>query len=203
VKLYFALDVSGSMYRFNGADGRLERLLECTLMVMEAFEGYQDSFDFALVGHSGDGPEVPLVAFGDPPKDRKERLRVLQRMVAHAQFCYSGDHTVEAAHVAVKAVKEGEGSSGDDDSSSIGKKRHFAFVLSDANLKRYDIRPAELGAALTADPSVSAHLVMVASMADEAMKVQAAMPPGTASVCLDAADLPELIKAMLSNSIDH
>lgn len=32
-RLYFAVDVSGSMYRFNGADGRLERLLECTMMV--------------------------------------------------------------------------------------------------------------------------------------------------------------------------
>ena len=79
----------------------------------------------------------------------------------------------------------------------------MAFVLSDANLKRYDIRSAELGAALTADPAVSAHLVMVASVADEALKVQAAMPPESASVCLDAADLPQLIKAILSASIDQ
>jgi hypothetical protein len=195
-RLYFAVDVSGSMYRFNGADGRLERLLECTLMVMEALGGFGAQFDYAVVGHSGDGPEVPLVAFGAPPQDRKARLQVLQRMVAHAQFCYAGDHTVEAAQLAVKAVKAGDPHDG-------GKKRHFAFVLSDANLKRYDIRPAELGAALTADPAVSAHLVMVASVADEALKVQAAMPPGSASVCLDAADLPELIKAILSASIDQ
>ena len=33
-------DVSGSMYRFNGQDGRLDRQLETILMVMEAFEGY-------------------------------------------------------------------------------------------------------------------------------------------------------------------
>ena len=35
-------DVSGSMYRFNGQDGRLDRQLETILMVMEAFEGYDN-----------------------------------------------------------------------------------------------------------------------------------------------------------------
>ena len=33
-------DVSGSMYRFDGADGRLERQLESMLLVMEGLEGY-------------------------------------------------------------------------------------------------------------------------------------------------------------------
>ena len=36
------VDVSGSMYRFNGHDQRLERMLESTLMVMEALDGYGD-----------------------------------------------------------------------------------------------------------------------------------------------------------------
>lgn len=35
-RLLFAVDVSGSMYRFNGQDGRLERLLESTMMVPSA-----------------------------------------------------------------------------------------------------------------------------------------------------------------------
>ncbi len=30
------VDVSGSMYRFNGYDGRLDRTVEAALMVMEA-----------------------------------------------------------------------------------------------------------------------------------------------------------------------
>ena len=34
-------DVSGSMYRFNGYDGRLEREMEAMLMVMEALEKYE------------------------------------------------------------------------------------------------------------------------------------------------------------------
>ena len=32
------------MYRFNGHDGRLERIMEGALMVMEAFEGYEQKF---------------------------------------------------------------------------------------------------------------------------------------------------------------
>ncbi len=38
-RLRLLVDVSGSMYRFNGHDQRLERSLESALMVMEALEG--------------------------------------------------------------------------------------------------------------------------------------------------------------------
>ena len=40
-RLKLVIDVSGSMYRFNGVDGRLERELEAILMVMEAFSGFE------------------------------------------------------------------------------------------------------------------------------------------------------------------
>ena len=40
------VDVSGSMYRFNGHDGRLDRTMESTLMVMEAFnERHRNKFE--------------------------------------------------------------------------------------------------------------------------------------------------------------
>ena len=35
-RLTFVMDVSGSMYRFNGHDGRLNKMLETTCLVMEA-----------------------------------------------------------------------------------------------------------------------------------------------------------------------
>lgn len=38
------VDVSGSMYRFNGVDGRLERSMQAVCMVMEAFENYEEKF---------------------------------------------------------------------------------------------------------------------------------------------------------------
>jgi hypothetical protein len=210
------------MYRFNGSDGRLERLLECTMMVMEALDGFGDTFEYAVIGHSGDAPQIPFVDFGSPPVDRKARLAVLQKMAAHSQFCWSGDHTLEAAEAAVRTVREennnnnnnnsnnsgGEGSSLDDngdgdlEGADAAAKRHFVFLLSDANLKRYRLDPAELGEALSRDPLVEGQLVMIASLADEASKVQRAMPPGTASVCLNASDLPQLIKTILTASID-
>lgn len=41
-RIRICADVSGSMYRFNGVDQRLEKSLEACLMVMEALEGYED-----------------------------------------------------------------------------------------------------------------------------------------------------------------
>lgn len=41
-RLRLVVDVSGSMYRFNGHDSRLTREMEATLMMMEAFENYEN-----------------------------------------------------------------------------------------------------------------------------------------------------------------
>lgn len=41
-RLRFVVDVSGSMYRFNGLDGRLERMMEAACLVMEALDGYDN-----------------------------------------------------------------------------------------------------------------------------------------------------------------
>lgn len=43
-RLRLVVDVSGSMYRFNGVDGRLERSMEAVCMVLEAFENYEHKF---------------------------------------------------------------------------------------------------------------------------------------------------------------
>ena len=63
-RMLFVMDVSGSMYRFNSYDGRLERMLEATMMVMEAFDGYSNKVEYAIVGHSGDSPEIPCESRG-------------------------------------------------------------------------------------------------------------------------------------------
>ncbi len=39
---------AGSMYRFNGYDRRLDRVLECVLLVMEAFQGFEDIFQYEI-----------------------------------------------------------------------------------------------------------------------------------------------------------
>jgi len=191
---------------------------------MEALEGFDAKFEYALVGHSGDGPTIPFVPFGDPPPDRKARLAVLEKMVAHSQFCWSGDHTVEAAAAAVAAVQDRSRSEDGDDGGDGNSGKNFVFLLSDANLGRYRIDPRDLSDALLGKHTapaggkggksggggggggggsgVSAHLVMIASAGDEASRVLAAMAPGSASVCLDAHDLPATIKEILASSID-
>uniref|UniRef100_A0A8D3C1B3 von Willebrand factor A domain-containing protein 8 n=1 Tax=Scophthalmus maximus TaxID=52904 RepID=A0A8D3C1B3_SCOMX len=77
-RLRVLVDVSGSMYRFNGVDGRLERSMEAVCMVMEALESYEHKFKYDVVGHSGDGYDIELVRADSVPKNNKQRLKVLK-----------------------------------------------------------------------------------------------------------------------------
>jgi hypothetical protein len=88
-RIRFVFDVSGSMYYFNRADQRLQRLLETAVLVMESFHGFEDKFEYAIVGHSGDSPAIDFVDYGQPPQNRKERLQILQQMVRCVCFCVS------------------------------------------------------------------------------------------------------------------
>uniref|UniRef100_A0A8B9JC72 von Willebrand factor A domain containing 8 n=1 Tax=Astyanax mexicanus TaxID=7994 RepID=A0A8B9JC72_ASTMX len=103
-RLRLLADVSGSMYRFNGVDGRLERSMEAVCMVMEALESYEHKFKYDIVGHSGDGFDIELVKCDKVPKNNKQRLRVLKTMHAHSQFCMSGDYTLEGTEHAVNQL---------------------------------------------------------------------------------------------------
>lgn len=53
-RVRFVFDLSGSMYRFNGEDGRLDRSLEAVTMFMEALHGFEHKILYSIVGHSGD-----------------------------------------------------------------------------------------------------------------------------------------------------
>jgi len=123
-RLKLLVDVSGSMYRFNGVDKRLERQLESVLMVMEAFNGYDNKIKYDIYGHSGDGYDIKFVDAQQPPKNEAERLKILKTMLAHSQFCSSGDHTFEATKHAIQEVAKEEA----DD--------YFVICLSDANFDR-------------------------------------------------------------------
>ncbi|XP_067848371.1 von Willebrand factor A domain-containing protein 8-like [Heptranchias perlo] len=128
------------MYRFNGVDGRLERSMEAVCMVLEAFENYEHKFKYDIVGHSGDGFNIELVRSEKIPKNNKERLQTMKMMHAHAQFCMSGDHTLEGTEHAIQEIAREEAD------------EHFVIVLSDANLERYGINPARFARVLTSNP---------------------------------------------------
>ncbi|OQR83325.1 hypothetical protein ACHHYP_14843 [Achlya hypogyna] len=205
-RMLFVVDVSGSiLWILDPTHGRLERMLETTMMVMEAFAGFETKVEYAIMGHSGDAPAIPFVPFDAPPADRKQRLQVLrlvrgvlrvtipaqvlQKMLAHSQYCSSGDHTVAAIEAAVQRVAAKDGD------------EYFVFVVSDANLDRYGIHPKVLGRALAADGRVNAHAIFVASFADEAARILRHLPPGHGHVCLDTAELPRVFKKIFAASL--
>jgi hypothetical protein len=141
------------------------------------------------VGHSGDGPEVPLVDYGRPPANRKERLKVLQRMHAHAQYCQSGDSTLAAVTVGQKRLLSQDA----DD--------HFLVLVSDANLRRYGIDPQDLGRALAADSRANAFAVFIASFEEDLAAITRRMPAGRAVVCRDIGALPHIFTSIFTSSI--
>jgi MoxR-like ATPase len=183
------VDVSGSMYRFNGYDGRLDRELEAAVLVMEAFQGFDDKIQYDIMGHSGEAPYISFVKPKEPPKNNKQRLDVIRTMHAHSQYCWSGDHTLEAVESAVNSLAE------EDCDEAI------VIVLSDANLERYSIPPSKLAAALTAKSNVSSYVIFIGGLGDQAERLTARLPAGRAFICSDVSQLPQILKQIFSSSV--
>ena len=198
-RLRFVIDASASMYRFNSYDGRMNRSLEAALLVMKSFDGMDDRFQYSIVGHSGDSPAIPFVAFGQPPSNEKEMMRILQSVVAHTQYCQSGDYTLEAVEHAIADVTK-------DDSGADGEEydENIVIAISDANLRRYGIHPRELGKIIEAgaDKSVKAHAIFIASFGQEAEEIKKALPPGRAHLASQTSELPRIVRSILTTSVE-
>ncbi|XP_054831079.1 von Willebrand factor A domain-containing protein 8 [Eublepharis macularius] len=188
-RLRLVMDVSGSMYHFNGVDGRLERSMEAACMVMEAFENYENKFKYDITGHSGDGFNIALVNSEKVPKNNKERLEVLKIMHAHAQFCMSGDHTLEGTEHAIREIAKEEAD------------EYFVIVLSDANLERYGIPPARLAQALTINPQVNAFTIFIGSLGNQAGRLQRTLPAGRAFIAMDTKEIPQILQQIFTSTM--
>jgi MoxR-like ATPase len=190
--LCFAFDCSGSMYRFNGVDGRLDRSLQVAAMIMEAFAGFEAKFRYSFIGHSGDTANIPLVPYDSPPANAQERLRVLDTMAAHTQFCMSGDNTLQAAVSAGKSVA---------DQRAAAEQGRFMFLLSDANLHRYGIRPQQLTSALLSNPSVNAYAFFLGPGLDhdETDEIVAELPRGRGHAVYQPGSLPPLFRDIFTS----
>jgi hypothetical protein len=205
-RLRLVVDISGSMTRFNGYDGRLSRSLEAVLVVMEALSEQTASdrtLDVSIQGHSGDSASIELVGWDGLPRNRAERLAVLQQMVTHSAYCWSGDHTLSAIQAATKAVQARAAASGEMTGTpeGTGGTLGCVLVLSDANLKRYRITPSALGAALGGVSGVEGFVILVGSLGNEAAAVAAGVPEGRA-VCLeDTAALPALVGELFAHRL--
>ncbi|XP_072370485.1 von Willebrand factor A domain-containing protein 8-like [Scyliorhinus torazame] len=188
-RLRLLVDVSGSMYRFNGLDGRLERSMEAVCMVLEAFEHYEHKFKYDIVGHSGDGFNIELVRSEKIPKNNKERLQIMKTMHAHAQFCMSGDHTLEGTAHAVQEIAREEAD------------ERFVIVLSDANLERYGINPERFARALTCNPQVNAFAIFIGSLGDQAERLQQTLPAGRSFVAMDTKQIPQILQQIFTSTM--
>uniref|UniRef100_A0A673I9E9 VWFA domain-containing protein n=1 Tax=Sinocyclocheilus rhinocerous TaxID=307959 RepID=A0A673I9E9_9TELE len=190
-RLRLLADVSGSMYRFNGVDGRLERSMEAVCMVMEALESYEHKFKYDIMGHSGDGFDIELVRCDKVPKNNKERLKVLKTMYAHSQFCMSGDYTLEGTEHAMKELAHEEAD------------EHFVIVLSDANLERYGISPDRFARALTSNPQVNAFAIFIGSLGDQAdrLMLQRTLPAGRSFVAMDTKQIPQILQQIFTSTM--
>jgi len=203
--LAFAFDVSASMYRFNAADGRLDRSQQLATLMMEGLHGASDRFRYAMVGHSGDGPAVPLTTFASPPSTPADKLRVVELLSSHAQFCASGDHTIEAIvetgrMVAKESAAQGNDSDDDRATRQGGNGARMAFIISDANLSRYGIRPAHVAAAMSAVPGVDTYIAFLSPGLDEAEAAAfvAALPPRRAFLILSPSQLPAMFSRLFT-----
>jgi von Willebrand factor A domain-containing protein 8 len=199
-RLRFVVDCSGSMYRFNSYDERLNRCLQATALVMESFENMQDKFDYSIVGHSGESHCIDLVPFGEPPVNAKERMRVLQTMIAHSQFCESGDNTLAAVKQAMSDVVP-RGSDADDFTGNA-----IVVAISDANLERYGITPKDLSRSMQSRSDASsltakAYCIFIASFGDEAESIKRELPVGRSFVCMESSELPHIVRNILLSEI--
>ncbi|XP_063891843.1 von Willebrand factor A domain-containing protein 8 [Helicoverpa armigera] len=188
-RLRLVVDVSGSMYRFNSYDGRLERSMEAVVLLTEALKGYEARIRYDMLGHSGEEHALELVRVDRPPDNEKERLKIIRLMHAHAQFCWSGDNTLPAAQHAIATV------AAEDADEAI------VLILSDANLRRYGIQPEDLGTILTSDHRVQAHVIFIGSLGDEANALLRRLPAGHAHVCMDVAALPQIMQQIFASSL--
>eukprot|EP00434_Breviolum_minutum_P000151 symbB.v1.2.000130.t1/scaffold16.1/size461936/4 len=191
----FLFDASASMYRFNGSDGRLRRTCETAVMIMEALQGLEARFDYAVYCHDGDTPLQELVPFGQPPSDERGRLAVVSKLVASAQYCSSGDNTVEAIEQARQKVLE----------AGVADDR-FVFAFSDANFERYGLTAQALSKALgentNARDEVRSMLFLLATFEDEAL-IMAKSLPDQVRLCLDPRTLPSELRQEFASRVNR
>lgn len=130
-------------------------------------------------------------------------------MHAHSQYCWTGDHTLEATQHAIKTL-------GEEDCDEA-----IVVVLSDANLSRYGISAKTFATALNSDDKVSAHAIFIGSLGDQAerykrififmlrptlilclfFRLVRTLPPGRAFVCSDVKELPQMLKQIFTASV--
>ncbi|KAF7790654.1 hypothetical protein EIP86_001610 [Pleurotus ostreatoroseus] len=173
-------------YRFQ-YDGRLQRSMETAVMLMETFPRLtrQDKY----VWDSGDSPELPLVEAGSPPTEIRDRWKVLEKMELTTQYTFAGDYTVEAIDKAVTEV------------AKFDADEWFVIAITDANFGRYNITAEDLRRAMTRQPKVKTALICIGEGAETTWIPK--YLPGHGYRVANTADIPTVLRSILSSMVDH
>lgn len=81
-------------------------------------------------------------------------------MIAESQFCWTGDHTIEATRTAMKRVSEAKA------------ENRYVVVLSDANFSRYGIKPSDFSKLMFSDQTVKVYAIFIGSLGDQAIRLE-------------------------------
>ena len=193
-RLRLVVDLSASMYRFNGVDNRLERQCECVLMFLESLAGFEHKFAYDIVGHSGDECAIELVGKNQAPKNNKERLKLLKLMYTHTMFCNSGDNTFSALQRAIDDLQAEPDETVDE---------RFVIVISDANFDRYGLSPKIFGKMLQSNENVQCFAMFIGSLGQQALHLQQNLPSGKGFVCLETSEIPKVLKTIFTSDVLH
>ncbi|UJR36210.1 hypothetical protein I4U23_028942 [Adineta vaga] len=193
-RLRLVVDLSASMYRFNGVDNRLERQCECVLMFLESLAGFEHKFTYDIVGHSGDETSIELVRKHQAPKNNKERLKLLKLMYTHTMFCSSGDNTFSALKKAIEDLQAEPDDTVDE---------RFVIVISDANFDRYGLSPKIFGKMLQSNENVQCFAMFIGSLGQQAIHLQQNLPSGKGFVCLETSQIPKVLKTIFTSDVLH
>jgi hypothetical protein len=80
----------------------------------------------------------------------------------------------------------------------------YNFIFSDANFDRYDIQVDTIKNAMESnDPYVriKSHMILIASLEEEAARIIKALPIGSAHTCFNSNDLPKVFKNILLETL--
>ena len=80
-------------------------------------------------------------------------------MIAESQFCWSGDHTLDATRTAMNKISQAKA------------EQRYVIVMSDANFSRYGIKPAEFARLMVSDPLVNVYAIFIGSLGDQASRL--------------------------------
>ncbi|KAI0672393.1 AAA domain-containing protein [Trametes maxima] len=188
-RIRFLFDVSASMYRFQ-YDGRLKRSMETAVMLMETFDRLtrKEKFVWDIYGHSGDSASIPLVEVGQE-LEIKDRWKVVDKMETITQYTFAGDYTLEAIDKAVTEIAQFDG----DD--------WFVIAITDANFARYGITAEDLQRVMNRNPKVHTALICIGEGAEVSWIPKNL--PGRGYRVADTADIPAVLRSILSTMVDQ